>query len=309
MDAGTLYRLLSTVAPISSISIELATDKLTWTVTYDGADAGQIAAAEALIAAASTSEEIGTESTQFFQVALAVASSASLVLAKRYGNKIFINGVNYLLPYQDVGIANTGLTAATLYYVYAYWTGTTVALELSTTGSGTSPIFGHEIKVGDASRTYVGMIYTGAGTPGTFIDSETQRFCASYYNRVPKHCQRMLGTARSTASAPWVELSSADRIEFITHGSEDALCFLNSNPALAVTAATMSGAIGVNGTTTRTCEQNINFGGAALPLAMAAIRGYRFDHGYNYMTFVGGTTASTVTYPATQTALGAMLRQ
>ncbi|MCJ2144280.1 hypothetical protein MKL20_30200, partial [Methylobacterium sp. E-066] len=75
------------------------------------------------------------------------------------------------------------MSAATLYYVYAYMNGSTLALEAVTTAHATDATYGHEIKTGDGTRTLVGMVYTGPGTPGTFLDTAANRWVASWFNR------------------------------------------------------------------------------------------------------------------------------
>lgn len=112
---------------------------------------------------------------------LAVASGTSLVLSPYNGNGLKIAGVRYAIPTAGISIANTGLAATTLYHAYAWNNAGTLALELSTTGHATDTAAGNvgvEIKSGDNSRTYVGMVYTAAGTPGPFS------LCRSWFNRV-----------------------------------------------------------------------------------------------------------------------------
>lgn len=72
-----------------------------------------------------------------------------------------------------VTISNAGLTANTSYYAYAFDNASATQLEFSATGHVTDSAFGVEVKSGDPSRTLVGMVRTGAGTPGVFqLDSQ-----------------------------------------------------------------------------------------------------------------------------------------
>jgi len=92
-------------------------------------------------------------------------ASTTLTLKPYNGSGLVINGAQVNVPGRGVSITNTRLSAATLYYVYAYTNSGSVALELSTTGHATSTTAGNvgiEIKSGDDSRTLVGMVYTNA---------------------------------------------------------------------------------------------------------------------------------------------------
>src|SRR5688572_22392808 len=88
------------------------------------------------------------------------------------------------IPSSGPTVDNTGLSAATLYYVYAFDSSGVLALDApSTTAPATDADTGIRIKTGDATRTLVGMIFTDAGTPGTFANSETKRWCLNWFNR------------------------------------------------------------------------------------------------------------------------------
>jgi hypothetical protein len=73
-----------------------------------------------------------------------------------------------LIPASGPTLSNSGLVAATLYYIYAFDNAGTLTLEASTTGHAVDATVGVEIKSGDATRTLVGVASMGAGTPGTF---------------------------------------------------------------------------------------------------------------------------------------------
>lgn len=154
-----------------------------------------------------------------------VSATSCRFRAKR-GNKIKIGGVIYDIaanPATGVTISNGGLSANTLYFCYAYISGGVPTLEFSATGhamdvSGTNNT-GVEIKSGDASRTLVGMIRTNGSSQ--FVDSATQKFVASWFNRRPRGMNKLMGTY-STTSGSFVEYGAgAERLEFLTWGDTD----------------------------------------------------------------------------------------
>ena len=82
------------------------------------------------------------------------------------GNLIWINGALETIPDAGVTLAPTGNAANTLYYIYAYMSGSTMMLEYSTTGYAVQTGTGVRIKTGDATRTFVGLwsSYTAASS-------------------------------------------------------------------------------------------------------------------------------------------------
>jgi len=315
MKANDLYALVKSAAPIAGVTVGNEGDKATWAVDWGASSAPEIAAGEALIAAVSDVDTATVEAPRMnFDCKLIVTSSLAIQLSNHNGDQIFINGQNYPIAQYAVNLGNTGLAAATLYYVYAYWTGLKVALELSTTGHAVDPTWGHRTKGSTPSRTYVGMVYMGAGTPGTFVDSDTQRFCASYYNRINKPVQRALIANRATTAAPHVELDSAERIEFISHGDEHALVWLNAIAANSNAGTDTYGALGLDGISTLLARTVFYSADAGNLFAFGKMQGQQFSAGYHYLTPVGGTSgggARTATYYAggDPTRFGAMLRQ
>jgi hypothetical protein len=147
------------------------------------------------------------------QCRLGLTNSTTLTLRPYSGNQITVGGTLRTIPSAGVTLASTGLAAATLYYVYAYWTGSALALEASTTTHATDTSTGLEIKSGDATRTLVGMAYVA--TSATFTDTASQRLVANWFNRV----DRGLGSAVasvSTSSASSMELSTSYRVAFVS---------------------------------------------------------------------------------------------
>jgi len=107
-------------------------------------------------------------------------SGSDLSLIPYNGNQIFINGDFHKLT-SPCTLAAAGLSADTLYYIYAYMSGSTVMLEASATTHTQDSTHGHEIKSGDATRSLVGMAKTITGP--AWVDTNTQRYVRSWYNR------------------------------------------------------------------------------------------------------------------------------
>jgi hypothetical protein len=125
-----------------------------------------------------------------------------------------------LIPSSGPTLANTGLTEATLYYVYSYDDSGTLTLEASTTGHSADADTGVQIKTGDASRTLVGKVYMAAGTPGTFVNSTAKRLCLNWFNRAALDLHGTYSADRNTGSTTFAELNTEIRVEFLTWDDE-----------------------------------------------------------------------------------------
>lgn len=160
------------------------------------------------------------------QCRLTYVSATSIKLAPHNGQNLNINGLPEKVPAAGVTVANTGLSASTLYYVYAYMNGASMALELSATGHSTHTN-SVEIKTGDSTRTLVGMARTNASSQ--FVDDEKNICVLSYFNR-----KRKLGKSKFTASRDlpaatqvFVEVNQEIRVNFLTWADEpvrQAIC-------------------------------------------------------------------------------------
>lgn len=148
-------------------------------------------------------------------------SGANLLLKPRNGNKLIINGASYSVPAAGITLAATGLTPGTLYYIYAYMSGGTMTLEASATGHSTDATTGVEIKTGDATRTLVGMARPITGP--AWQDAAAQRFVRSWFNRQRLTGYNAFAANRTTTSMTYVEMSSAERAEFLVWSAESVV--------------------------------------------------------------------------------------
>jgi hypothetical protein len=151
-------------------------------------------------------------------------SGANLVLSPFNGNTLVINSVLYEIPDAGVTLAPSGLSTSTMYYIYAYISGSTMTLENSTTAYAVQAGTGVYIKSGDATRTLVGIEYaTGATTWAGYV--------RSWFNDPGFTNSAVLTADRTTASATFVEINSEIRTNFLSWTGEIVQAALRANVA------------------------------------------------------------------------------
>jgi len=165
--------------------------------------------------------------TSHGQCRLTFVSATSLKLAPFNGRNLLINGVLQQVTAAGVTVANTSLSASTLYYVYAYMSGSTMTLEVSTTGHSQDATTGVEVKTGNATRTLVGMCRTNSSSQ--FVDDATNVCVLSWFNR-----RRKIGSAKFTANRTlaasvgvFAEVNTEIRVNFLSWVDElvrQAIC-------------------------------------------------------------------------------------
>ena len=317
--AGQMLDIIEAAGyPTMWVSIPLEYDVTTWTAMLDSGErvnffetmvsAPQIAVKALMVANAPATPSFTIAQRFDCRLVAGIAPFDVLYLQRCNGTQLFINGANYPIIAGGVSKSVTGLSVATLYYVYAYWTGTIIALEFSTTPFAGDAEHDHLIKTGDGSRTYVGMVYMPAAGLA-FKDNDQERFVASYFNRINKPCQRGLTTNRTATAGPWVELNSAERIEFICHGEESSTVWNVATASHSAAAQNVYAGLGVNGAATqlvRAVMQSSAIGGF---FNISKVSAYKFTLGYNFLTTLGGVDSGTGTYYSSNESFGAMLRQ
>jgi hypothetical protein len=176
--------------------------------------AGKLLGGNLTNAAAASPQEI---TVPFGQCQL-IKSGSSLQLNPYKGNLLTINSQACTVP--DAGtltLSTSGLSNTTLYYVYAYMSGSTMTLEAVTTAYATQAGTGIKIKSGDATRTLVGMCYlTGAA----FQDTATSRYVRSYFNDPGIQLTNAFTAGRSLTSATFAEINSEIEINFLAWSGE-----------------------------------------------------------------------------------------
>jgi len=113
----------------------------------------------------------------------------------------------------------TGLSASTLYYVYAQDSSGSTVIALSTTAYAQDTTYGVYTKSGDATQTLVGIAYTDGSTH--FNDSATKRNVRSWFSRdATKTTTNRFTAERTTTSATPVEINSEIAVEWVNWAND-----------------------------------------------------------------------------------------
>ncbi len=225
------------------------------------------------------------------QCRLVFVSATQLRLDPHNGRNLAIGGMLQQVPVAGVTISNSGLAANTVYYVYAWMNGATMALELSTTGRATDD-YGVQIKSGDGTRTLVGMCRTNGSSQ--FVDSATQRFVINWFNRriIAGASPTTIGNTSNTAVL--TEINTAARVEFLSWADEWVEAFVigsvsnsSSGNVLHTTSPGVDAAAGAQ-TTATTFTNGVSFPAAGSFLG-AVSEGYHFASAWGQVAAGTGT--------------------
>ena len=208
---------------------------------------------------------------------LQVDSTTSISLQRYQGSTLPIKtGSTWAamtIPSSGPSLANTGLTAATLYYIYAFNSSGTLTLEASTTGHATDTDTGVEIKSGDATRTLVGMVFMDVGAPGTYVSSTTKRWCLNWFNRTGLDMANTYSADRTTNSMTFVELNTEIRLQFLTWADEAVfVCVEGSAEVDSIGQAALNGVDFDSTTTTAQTVSSVMSAGQAQPFAVSVMK-------------------------------------
>jgi hypothetical protein len=228
------------------------------------------------------------------QCRLNYTSSTVVTLSPFGGTRLRINGVSQPIPGSGVTLSNSGLSASTLYYVYASMSGSTMQLQASTSGHVTGTD-GNEVKSGDATQTLVGMVYPAAGTPGVFTDTAAYRGVASWFNRRTRSIIGGSFSSQGTTSTSLNEFWTGVRIIILTW-AEEAVQAIGNVIASNGTMGNSNGlAVSLDGATSGSVGQmysNSNGQAGGITSAYAAL----VAEGAHYLTMLGNVSAGTATY-------------
>lgn len=222
------------------------------------------------------------------QCRLTYVSATSLKLSPYNGRNLAINGQLQQIPSSGVTVSNSGLAASTVYYVYAYMNGTTMTLELSTTGHTAAN--GIETKTGDTSRSLVGMAYTNSSSQ--FQDGGAVIGVLSYFNRRRKP-SRVAFTANRTLAynTAYSEVNTELRIGFLTWADETVCQTITGSWAISVNGSACTCYASIDGSTANPLQAQVTTSTSQLGFTSSDER--LVTEGYHYGTMLGSTYLSS----------------
>jgi hypothetical protein len=227
--------------------------------------------------------------------------STSQLSLQRYGGKYIplkISGAweAKIIPGAGVTLSNSGLTAATLYYVYAFSSAGTLTLEAVVTAHALDTDTGLRIKSGDASRTLLGAVYMGAGSPGTFVNSVTRRLCLNWFNRRSLDLSNTFSADRSTSGTTFAEINSEIELEFLTWDDEAVDIGISGTALQTNSGQAVATAIGIDSTSVATQATSYTAPGSNSRGPLAIWLSKVLSEGRHFATLLGGVSGGTGTW-------------
>lgn len=221
------------------------------------------------------------------QCRLAFVSATQLKLSPFNGQNLNVGGLVQKIPSAGVTVSNSGLSANTVYYVYAYMSSGTMTLELSATGhtpGTTAGLTGIETKTGDTSRTLVGMCVTNGSSQ--FQDGSGVIGVLSYFNRRRRTANRYFTANQSTSSTTATELASEIRVTFINWSDEQASARANGG-VWASTAGPAYAYIGVDTNSQSDSGGGVGAIGSQVPFSAEYTFGDLTENASHFATIYG----------------------
>jgi len=191
-----------------------------------------------------------------------VSGATSAYFAPYKGNRIALydgSSAWNVRTFSEITISLAGLTASTLYDIFAYDNAGTVTIELlawtntTTRATALTTQDGVLVKSGATTRRYLGTVYINS-TGGQTDDTYTKRYVWNYYNRVPLLMRRIeTNTSWTYTTNTYRQAlnSTANQVECVIGVAEVPLearvqsLMNNTNANVAATVA-----IGLDSTTT-----------------------------------------------------------
>ena len=233
------------------------------------------------------------------QCRLSVTSTTTIVLKPFNGNNVIVNGMGLQLPSAGVTYTISGLAASTVYYVYLTGTTTSPVLTVSTTAYTTDATTGVTVKIGDATQTLVGMVYTNASTQ--FVDSAASRTCLNWFNRRKIITDSQTQPGYTFTNSVLAEVNAALRATFLCWADDVPVVSANGTVSLSVqgtvTLATSVDSVGSQ----YTPSQNISMS-ATFSSGFSGHGAIGLSEGRHFTLFIGAVnTATTATIVNIQT--------
>jgi len=190
----------------------------------------------------------GTHPAQLGQVGdgqcrLTWTSATVVTLLPENGNNLVIGGVPMTVPSAGVTLSNSGLSASTLYWIYAGASGGTITLTASTTGF-TQQSDGRYTQTGNAALRLVGAVYTNASSQ--FVTNGQSPTVVSFFNRrsLPISLGAVNGSTTNTSPT-----AMAGTVTVISFGLDATQCMYVANGYSSVATGTWATTLLVDGAT------------------------------------------------------------
>jgi hypothetical protein len=218
---------------------------------------------------------------------LVSVQSATVLAIKPYGaGRLIINGASR--PVVATTIPSTAVPAATsatdpnVQFIYAYWTGSAIAYEVSTTQHATHTN-GVEIKAGDPTRTLVAAVWRDPANG--FQDTAFARNLANWFNRRGKNLYvsyNGAGVATPTTTALTGELSAITWAGDTFYFEGSAVTYANVAQKICVLSAMIDGGLP---TLTPGTESNPDAGAVEGYYVNATVSYYGTTVGYSFKRY------------------------
>ena len=171
-------------------------------------------------------------------------SGGNLLLSPYGGNKLTIGTSLVTVPSSGVTLGPAGLTASTLYYIYAYLNAGVLTLQASTTTHSLNAATGLQTMFGNTAYTFVGWAYVVSGP--AFASNAAQQLVVSHYNRRTLPLSGTI-TSASVTTTVTSEVSTASRAAFISTGDESIVTTCSGTVANTVGGAGNTINVGIDG--------------------------------------------------------------
>lgn len=227
-------------------------------------------------------------------------SGSNLLLLPFKGNLLTLNSIAVQIPDAGITLSTGGLSASTLYYIYAFMNSGTMTLEAVVTAYATQAGTGVTIKTGDVTRTLVGMASTDGSV--AWADSATQRFVRSWFNDPGIGLLNAFTANRTTVSLTYIEINTEIRINFLVWTGEPIQIEASGPVAGGGTGATNT-SIAIDGTTPEdTYAQTVSTNNQVFSVGLVKTG---LTEGSHFATLVGNNNNSGGTSTWTGGAAGA----
>ena len=174
-------------------------------------------------------------------------SGTNLLLSRHRGKLLTIEGQHEEIPSAGVTLAPSGLSSATVYYIYAYMNAGTMMLEPSVTAATFSSTYGFWVKTGDETRTLVGWARTNGST--AWSDDFTSAHVISYFNPKRKRLLSVQTANRAFSNTSMTKIHTEFDLFFLVHPDHPVEMFFVGGAYASAGGIRASIACGIGSTT------------------------------------------------------------